>query len=90
MYISGQWNIHCPVCGFKKKSRDMKRRWDNIWVCEDDWEPKHPLDVYRIVETPERPLPFMFKETLPTEIEEEDLQGDLFWFDGDDLYHFPT
>lgn len=46
--IKGQWNCICPVCGFKKKSGDMKRRWDGVWVCADDWETRHPSDLIRI------------------------------------------
>jgi len=44
---SYSWNVICPVCGFKHKGQNMKKRWDGPWVCKDCWEPRHPLDFYR-------------------------------------------
>ena len=41
------YNVICPVCGFKKKSVDMVKRWDDVWVCPQDGEPRHPLDFVR-------------------------------------------
>jgi len=43
----GDWNIICDVCGFKYKSSDIRKRWDNLYVCEDDWEPRHPMDFQK-------------------------------------------
>lgn len=31
-----------PVSGFKVRYRDLKRRWDGIWVWKCEWDPKHP------------------------------------------------
>lgn len=42
------WNVICPVCGFKYKSTEMKKRWDGVWTCEKDWEVRHPLDFYNV------------------------------------------
>lgn len=83
-YISGQWNVHCPVCGFKKKSGQMRQRWDGVFVCRDDWEQRHPSDVYRFKLPAEAPLPFTYEETIPASYFEDD--GDLFYYsegDGD-------
>lgn len=42
----GQWRAICDVCGFKFYSGEMRKRWDNLMVCEKDWESKHPqLDI---------------------------------------------
>jgi len=43
----GQWNGLCDVCGFKFKSNDLKKRWDGLYVCKEDWEPRHPSDFQR-------------------------------------------
>ena len=45
--LHGSWNALCDVCGFKFKARDLKKRWDGAYVCKDDWEPRHPSDLYR-------------------------------------------
>lgn len=44
----GEWNVDCPVCGFKKKSSEMRKRWDGLYVCKEDWEVRHPQDFIRI------------------------------------------
>ena len=44
---SGQYNALCDVCGFKKKNWEMRKRWDGLWVCNEDWEPRHPMDFYK-------------------------------------------
>ena len=40
----GTWNVLCDVCGFKFKNVDIKKRWDGLMVCFDDWEPRHESD----------------------------------------------
>lgn len=40
----GGWNAECDRCGFKFKNSDLKRTWDGLYVCKDDWEPRHPSD----------------------------------------------
>jgi hypothetical protein len=46
-YTHGSWNVICDVCGFKFKSDDIKKRWDGMMVCKEDWEPRHESDFYR-------------------------------------------
>lgn len=48
-YKPGQWNVICAVCGKKMKSGHTKRRWDGLYVCEHDWEPRHILDFIRAI-----------------------------------------
>ena len=43
----GDWNAICDVCGFKYKASELKRRWDNLYVCDVDWEPRHPQDFLK-------------------------------------------
>lgn len=47
-YIKGEWNTICDVCGFKKKSHELKLRWDGLRVCRKDWESRHPQDLVRV------------------------------------------
>lgn len=44
---SYEYNGLCQSCGFKKKFSELRKRWDGFWVCEADWEPRHPSDFYR-------------------------------------------
>lgn len=47
-YKSGTWNCLCDACGFKRKSDELRKRWDGYMVCADTcWEPRHPLDFIR-------------------------------------------
>jgi hypothetical protein len=43
---SFEYNAICDVCGFKKKASQLRKRWDGMRVCEDDFELRHPLDFY--------------------------------------------
>lgn len=46
-YKKGDHNAICYVCGFEYKSCDMKLRWDGVYVCKEDWEPRQPQDFVR-------------------------------------------
>jgi len=52
------WNALCDVCGFKFKSTDLRKRWDNLMVCKSDWEPRHPQDFLRAVKETSNHLPW--------------------------------
>lgn len=43
----GSWNSVCDVCGFEYKSHELKLRWDGMRVCKEDWEVRHPMDLYK-------------------------------------------
>lgn len=43
-YVHGTSNAICDVCGFKYKLSDLRKRWDGMLVCNEDWESRHPLD----------------------------------------------
>lgn len=47
-YIKGEWNAICDVCGMKKKSHEIKKRWDGLMVCRQDWETRHPQTLLRV------------------------------------------
>jgi hypothetical protein len=50
-FKSGSWNAVCDVCGFRFKADKLKRRWDNLMVCEQDYEMDHPQKYIRVRET---------------------------------------
>lgn len=43
------WAI-CDSCGFQFRAEDLIETWDGRWVCDDDWEPRHPQDFLRVRE----------------------------------------
>lgn len=46
-YVPGNfWRI-CEVCGFKYRASQTARRWDNLIVCDADFEERHPQDFVR-------------------------------------------
>lgn len=46
-YEPGDWRASCDVCGRDYKAGSLKKRWDGLMVCSDDWEPRHPQDFVR-------------------------------------------
>lgn len=44
----GDWNALCDVCGFKFKASKLKKRWDGLFVCADDYEERHSSDSFRV------------------------------------------
>ena len=47
-FKSGAWNVICDVCGQKKKNSDVRKRWDGLMVCTDDWESRHVADFIKV------------------------------------------
>ena len=37
------WKVVCQVCGRVILNTVAKKRWDNLIVCPNDWEQRHPL-----------------------------------------------
>ncbi len=46
-YEPGNYWMVCDVCGRKYRRADMRARWDNAWVCLEDWEIQHPQEHLR-------------------------------------------
>lgn len=44
----GTWKVVCDVCGFQYASDKVRKRWDNLMVCEADYETKHPQLSIRV------------------------------------------
>jgi len=45
--ISGDYKMQCDVCGFDYRASQMRKRFDGLWVCSKDWEPRHPQERLR-------------------------------------------
>ena len=45
--VKGEWLAQCDVCDFRFHASDLKKRWDDLMVCKDDWEIRHPQDFVR-------------------------------------------
>jgi len=61
-YKKGSWNVYCQVCAKKQKSDRIRRRWDGLYVCPEDWEPRHPQDFLRAIKETSNMLPFSFDD----------------------------
>lgn len=48
MYKPGKWKAICDVCGFEFYNDELKKRWDNLMVCADDFEHDHPQKYLRV------------------------------------------
>lgn len=46
-YKHGSWNAVCDRCGFEYKADQLRKDWQGLMVCRDDWEPRHDLDYIR-------------------------------------------
>lgn len=46
-YLPGDHWMACDVCGFNFRSSQMRMRWDRLWVCQKDYETRHPQDFVR-------------------------------------------
>ena len=46
-YDKGDWIAICDVCGRKYKASNLKKRWDGLMCCDDDWEIRQPQDFVR-------------------------------------------
>lgn len=57
-YRPKAWNALCDVCGFKKKSFDLRKRWDGMYCCPTCWEPRHPQDFLRARKETSNHLPW--------------------------------
>jgi len=43
---SFDYNAICDSCGLQYKASQLKKRWDGLMVCKDDWEQRHISDFY--------------------------------------------
>lgn len=46
--ITGDYNVLCDSCGRKFKASQIKKRWDGLMVCSEDYEIRHESDFLRV------------------------------------------
>lgn len=69
-YKAGDWKAICQRCGRVFKGSQLLRTWDGLYVCKEDWEPKHPqLSVTGIRD--DQRAPFVLADTLDVTAEWE-------------------
>lgn len=47
IYVKGDWLAICDVCGRQYKASYLRKRWDGLMVCSNDYEQRHPQDFVR-------------------------------------------
>jgi hypothetical protein len=48
------WNAICDRCGFKFKASKLQKEWDNLYVCRQCYEERHPQDFLKAVKDPQK------------------------------------
>ncbi len=48
-YKPGSWNVICAVCGVEFKADEIRKRWDGLLVCHNDYENRNILDFTRVM-----------------------------------------
>jgi hypothetical protein len=66
-HVRGQWNVICDVCGFEFKSNEVRKRWDGLIVCDDDFELDHPQKYIRGRSDPQ-PVPAEYIRQEPEDV----------------------
>ncbi len=59
---SYEHRVLCQSCGFKFWNYELKKRWDGLWVCKEDYEVRHPSDFYKTRNDTHK-LPFITSDT---------------------------
>jgi len=63
----GDYNVICDSCGCKFKASTMRKRWDGLFVCKEDFEVRHPqlsLKVHGDKQTVPIPRPDTVADTF--------------------------
>ena len=47
VYIKGDWNAVCDECGRRFRASQLRKRWDGLMVCPQDFEVRHPQEFVR-------------------------------------------
>lgn len=64
-FVPGAWNAVCDVCGFEFKSFQLRKRWDGLMCCKEDWELDHPQKYLKVHED-RQTVPWVRKEPSDT------------------------
>lgn len=74
-YISGDYYMICDRCRFKFRRSQMTRTYDGLWVCQKDWEPRHPQESVK-AKHQEVSVPVARPEPIPYYVEAGDITAD--------------
>lgn len=66
-------------CGRIFKGSQLMQTWDGLWVCKEDWEPKHTQLSVTGVRDDQRP-PFVFHNVNDTELAQPSIRDSLGGF----------
>ena len=66
----GSWIVECFLCGRMFKGEELRRTWDGKFVCQQDYEAKHPQLSVRGVKDQIR-VPFSSPEGPDTYIDQQ-------------------
>jgi len=61
-YEQGSWNVVCSMCGRDFKAFELRKHWQGQYRCDSCWEPRHPQDFVRAVQS-ERAPPWTQQDT---------------------------
>ena len=75
-YKKGDHRAACMVCGQVFLASQMRMRWDNLFVCQADFEVRHPQDFVRGVPDDMRAEPVRVRPD-PTYVDPDTFGGYL-------------
>lgn len=90
-FKAGTWNSVCAVCGFVFKADQLKQRWDGVYVCYKDWEPRHELDFFKVPPEETQSVPWTQHDDSDGEVTVNTTNTTVTASLTDTVYHFnPT
>lgn len=87
-FKSGTWNSICAVCGFRYKADQLKKRWDGVYVCDKDWEPRHVLDFFKVPPDNTQTVPWTQHDDSDGEVTVQTTNTTVTASLTDTVYHF--
>ncbi len=66
-YKLGDWFVFCDVCDCRIFGSDALRKWNGMYVCQQDWETQNPQDFLKPhIEHREAPIkrPYKYKNDV--------------------------
>ena len=80
-YKHGDYRAVCDVCGQAFFASQMRMRWDEMFVCQADYEVRHPQDFVRGVPDDMRADPVSLRPE-PTYVDPQTFGGYLQTLEG--------
>lgn len=61
----GSWNVLCDACGKKYKADMLQKQWNELMVCSNCFEIRHPIDFLKAPPNSD-PVPWTRPEATDT------------------------